>query len=169
MYDRCQMKKQWIRAAIVLGVVLSIALVKTNPTAEQHYRALHPGSSGIGGLRSEPLGRQIHPNAEAAAEIAERPPFELPAGWNDYKIFSTTTDVLSGARRSFGILNHVFDLRSAELRESEQLEAGREEQERLFKAIENAAEPQFPAVETNPSSGEIDYSPRGCEISGTSP
>lgn len=160
------MKKQWIRAAIVLGIVLTVVLLKTNPTAEQHYRALHPGSSRFGGIGSEPLGRQFHAPAAATEQPVERQPFELPATWNDYKIFSTTTDALSGARRSFGILNYVFDLRSAGLRESEQSEAGREEQERLFKEIENAAEPQFPAVPTGPSSGEIDYSPRGCEISG---
>ena len=163
------MKKPWIRTALILGVVLTIVLVKTNPSAEQHFKALHPGSSRSGGIRSEPLGRQFYRDVGTTAPTLERQPFELPAEWNDYKIFSTTTDALSGARRSFGILNHVFDLRSAGLRESEQSEAWREKQERLFKEIRNAVEPQLSAIETNPSSGEIDYSPRGCEISDARP
>jgi hypothetical protein len=162
-FRRCNMNDSICRLMYV-GVVMAIVLVKSNPTAEQHRKALHPQAFPGEGIRSESLGQRFYREAGISGGTVGRPLFEAPAEWNDYKVFSTTTDMLLGTRRSFGILGHVFDLRTPGLRGAEEQEAKRASLEELSEMFENIAKPRFQILPVG--QGSIDYSSRGCVVEG---
>jgi hypothetical protein len=154
------------RKMLVL-VLAFVVMMKTNPTLEQHRKVLYPDVFILTGLRVEPLARQFFPKDATSAEVVGRPLPEIEPSieWHDYKIFSTaTTGGLFGIRQSFGILGHVFDLRTDAERTAQEEQVQRANRQELAKIVESMGKPWFRSV-PKVQIGD-DYSSRGCAPEG---
>jgi hypothetical protein len=150
-----------IRRAMYASVLLSVVMLKTNPTFDQHYRALYASSPVALTARSRPLGRMLETPAEAEGGHASRY-YGQELTRQDYWLFSVTSGGADGSRQSLGILGYVFDLRDAEYVAAEEQAAAAARFEEVAEIVEEAARPRTFGISTEIGSDEPDYSSRGC-------
>jgi hypothetical protein len=99
-----------IRRSAYAAALLSVVLLKTNPTFEQHRKALYANSPIALMTRPVPLSRMLETadGCDACCSLGTDLTRE------DYHVFSMTLSAADGSRQSLGTLGYVFDLREAE-------------------------------------------------------
>jgi hypothetical protein len=152
-----------IRRAAYAVALLSVVLLKTNPTFEQHRKALYANSPVALTARPMPLSRMLETPKPSAADGGQASYYYGPdLTRQDYKLFSVILSDADGSRQSFGILGYVFDLRDAEYVAAEEQAAAAARFEEVAEIVEEAARPRTFGISTEIGSDEPDYSSRGC-------